>query len=139
MERNTIVSESIELHTLLFLLSLVHVLASLSIRTGRLLVFPAFFMLPLLEQNAIRLLLMPLLVFAAARFQQFIFVLLEGVLLQLLDHVETISDLLLVLLLEIDNSVNVHRLLLVLPMLFVVFFLNLLFVISPLRLVAERT
>ena len=65
MERNTIVSESIELHTLLFLLSLVHVLASLSVRAGRSLVFTAFFMLPLLEQNAIRLLLMPFLVFAA--------------------------------------------------------------------------
>ena len=139
MKRNTKVSEPIELHTLLFLLSLVHVLASLSVRAGRSLVFPAFFMLPLLEQNAIRLLFMPFLVFTSTCFQQFFFVLLEGVLLQLLDHIETISDLLLVLLLEIDHSVNVYRLLLVLSMLFVVFLLHLLLSVGAFRPVAERT
>ena len=140
MERRTKVSKSIELHTLLFLLSLVHIIASLSFRTGRSLALTTtFFMLPLLEQNAVRLLLMPLLVFAA-RFQQLVFVLLEGVLLQFLDHIETISDLLLVLLLEVDHSVNVHRLLLVLSMLFVLcWILHLLLTVSAIGLVAERT
>ena len=54
-----------------------------------------------------------------ASLEQLGFLLFECVLLQLLDHVKSIVDLLLVLLLEIDDSVNIDWLVFVIPVLFV--------------------
>ena len=103
-------SESIEGHTLLFLLSLIHV----NTLVGGLL--PATFLVLALLKDPVSLLLMLLVL---AGLEQLGFLLFECVLLQLLDHVKSIVDLLLVLLLEIDDSVNIDWLVFVIPVLFV--------------------
>ena len=70
-----------------------------------------------LLQDPLRLLLM---LFVFPSLEQLGFLLLESVLLQLVDHFETIADLLFILLLEVDNSMNVDWFVLEVPMLFVI-------------------
>ena len=122
-------SESIEGHTLLFLLSLIHV----TTLVGGLL--PATFLVLALFKNPVSLLLMLLVL---ASLEQLGFLLFERVLLQLLDHVKSIVDLLLVLLLEIDDSVNIDWLVFVISVLFV--FRQIILLLSfPFSTMSERS